>query len=143
MNKYAVTYTTLDVLARTIYGESRSEPIDSRAAVACVIINRAKIGGWWGETIADVCRFPWQFSCWNLGDPNLEKLKSVTSAQPVFLECWVIAELAMAGCLKDHTGGATHYMTAARREEGWPKDWGDPKTPCAHIGAHLFFNDIK
>jgi len=143
MNKYAVMYTTLDVLARTIYGEARGEGIPERAAVASVILNRAKIGGWWGNTIAEVCRFPWQFSCWNIRDPNLEKLKSVTSAQPVFLECWVIAELAIAECLKDKTGGATHYMTAARRDKGWPKDWGDPQEPSAVIGAHIFFNNIR
>ena len=142
MNKYAVTYRTLDVLARTLYGESRGETLDSRAAVANVILNRAKIGGWWGDTIETVCLKPWQFSCWNERDPNLEKLKSVTSAQPVFLECWTIAELAVAGCLHDKTDGATHYMTVARREKGWPKDWGDPKTPSKHIGAHLFYNDI-
>ena len=142
-NKHEEAHREIDVLARTIWGEARGEPLEGKAAVANVILNRAKIGGWWGDTIAEVCRFPWQFSCWNEGDPNLEKLKNVTSAQPVFLECWVIAELAMAECLKDQTDGATHYMTVARREKGWPRDWGDQKTPCAHIGAHIFFNDVK
>ena len=35
---------------------------------------------WWGEGYIGVCRKPWQFSCWNLRDPNYPY---VSGARPI------------------------------------------------------------
>lgn len=65
-----LTAGDIDILARTIYGEARGEPWEGKIAVAWVVRNRAERGGWWGDTIREVCLKPWQFSCWNETDPN-------------------------------------------------------------------------
>ena len=120
-----------DILARTIYGEARGESISGMEAVASVVLNRvafAKRRGrfWWGNSIAEVCRAPKQFSCWNRNDPNYR------------LICKRIAGRAVAGLLEDKTNGATHYHT----RHVWP-DWAKGKIPCAEIGRHFFYNDIE
>ncbi len=68
-----------DVLARTLWGEARSEGHVGMEAVASVVLNRVKVardhGGkyWWGANIVQVCQKPYQFSCWNRSDPNFQK----------------------------------------------------------------------
>lgn len=128
---------TVDVLARTIYGEARGETRSGREAVAAVIVNRAERGGWWGDTIAAVCRAPWQFSCWNKGDPNRAIIERVTAADPIFRECLEIAQSAVAGTLPDRTRGATHYH-ADYVSPGWAKTG----TVSARVGAHIFYTGV-
>ncbi|MHC8508740.1 MAG: cell wall hydrolase [Rhodospirillales bacterium] len=133
----------VDVLARTIYGEARGELVRGKEAVACVIINRVRRarergGYWWGGCVESVCKKPWQFSCWNKNDPNRRKIESVTADDPVFQSCRRIARRACAGAVKDPTGGAAHYHTHAVSPV-----WAEGKTPSAHIGGHLFYNDIE
>eukprot|EP00752_Nemacystus_decipiens_P015328 g13661.t1 len=104
----------VDVLARTIWGEARGEPTQGREAVAAVVLNRvakaqARGGHWWGDDVVGVCQAPWQFSCWNEGDPNREKLLAVDETDRAFRECLQIASRAVAGELADPTDGATHY----------------------------------
>lgn len=141
-----------EVLARTLWGEARGEGLIGMALVAQVILNRMRRPGWWtrqagdgvpDDTIAAACLDPWQFSCWNAGDPNRAKLLALTDDDKIFRLARIIAGQAVAGTLgADATAGATHYMTAARRRQGWPKSWGTPKEPCAVVGRHLFYNDI-
>ncbi|PJB71692.1 MAG: hypothetical protein CO093_04590 [Alphaproteobacteria bacterium CG_4_9_14_3_um_filter_47_13] len=50
----------IEILARTIWGEARGEGQKGMLAVASVIMNRVRCGGWWGSTIQDVCRKPYQ-----------------------------------------------------------------------------------
>lgn len=133
----------IDVLARTIYGEARGEGISGQEAIASVVLNRVaraqQCGGfWWGNTIAEVCQKPWQFSCWNTRDPNLPVIKAVKDSTPAFATCKRIALRATAGLLADRTNGATHYHTKRLR----PK-WSIGKIPCAELGSHFFYNDIE
>ncbi len=134
----------LDVLARTIWGEARGEALAGKRAVAAVILNRVRRardhGGryWWGATIAEVCRRPWQFSCWNDADPNRAKLEAVGPDNRAFRQCLRVAEEAVAGALADATGGATHYHAA-----GVSPPWARGRAPSAEIGRHLFYNDVE
>lgn len=133
----------IDVLARTLYGEARGETVRGKEAVACVILNRVKRakqhgGYWWGDTIEEVCLKPWQFSCWNEMDPNRQKIAAVEPGQRVFDTCLRIARRAVSGCLKDATGGATHYHAADAQPP-----WSRGKPACVEIGRHLFYNDIE
>ncbi len=133
----------IDVLARTIYGEARGESISGQEAIASVVLNRvafAKRRGryWWGNSIADVCQAPQQFSCWNKSDPNYQKLIKVGSEDINFCMCQRIAERAVGGTLIDRTCGATHYHT----RDISPK-WSVGKVPCAEIGSHVFYNNIE
>lgn len=133
----------VDILARTIYGEARGELARGKEAVAAVIMNRLRRGRerqgyWWGDSVETVCTKPWQFSCWNSGDPNREKILAAGADSRVFQACLRVARRALAGKLADPTGGATHYHTRAVRPP-----WARAKTPSAEIGEHQFYNDIE
>lgn len=79
----------------------------------------------------------WRFSFWNPGNPNRRVILAVEAGDPVFAGCLRIARRAVAGVLRDPTGGATHYHHRAVLPA-----WAVAKAPCAEIGAHLFYRDI-
>ncbi len=130
--------SAVDVLARTVYGEARGESVRGKEAVAAVVMNRVRRGGWWGETVEHVCRKPNQFSCWNRTDPNRVKVERADQSDRVFRICVRIARRAVAGVLGDPTRGATHYHTRAVAPA-----WARALEPSAEIGNHLFYNDVE
>jgi N-acetylmuramoyl-L-alanine amidase len=132
----------IDVMARTLWGEARSEGIKGMEAVAHVILNRVryadKNGGhfWWGNSVVTVCQRPYQFSCWNFSDPNRAKIIALDSSDHYFATCLRVARRAVDGKLdNDITKGATHYHT---------KDvnpvWSRGKDPIITIGRHKFYD---
>jgi N-acetylmuramoyl-L-alanine amidase len=137
----------IDTLARTIYGEARGEGFDGKVAVAWVVINRVRTGRY-GSTVKDVCLRPRQFSCWNLDDPNRQRIEKVTPEDSVFAECLGIAALvyaafkgrggALPSVLKDPTTRSTHYCVT-KLEPYWARG----ETPVCTIGNHKFFNSIQ
>lgn len=136
--------SAVDILARTLWGEARGESVRGIEAVAAIIVNRVRQaqarGGryWWGNSIEQVCQKPWQFSCWNDGDPNRAKLLAVTERDRTFRICLRVARRAVAGVLDDPTRGATHYHTRAVLPP-----WARHRLPSAEIGNHLFYNDVE
>lgn len=131
---------TIDVLARTLWGEARGEGTGGMEAVASVILNRVEIAQkkgsyWWGNNIIQVCQKPYQFSCWNRADPNFRKLQAVDAHDLYFATAQRIARRALAGTLKDQTGGATHYHA-----NNVLPYWAKRKTPTASIGRHIFYH---
>lgn len=130
-------FSDLEILARTIYGEARNQPELGKQAVACVVMNRVKIGGWWGDTVRDICLKPFQFSCWNENDPNRAVILAVANSDFVFAECLSIAGTAIAGTLADPTGGADHYLV-----RGTQAAWAKNLSPIASIGAHDFYQTV-
>ncbi|CAA7617668.1 cell wall hydrolase [Magnetospirillum sp. UT-4] len=134
----------IDILARTLWGEARGEPLRGIEAVAAVVMNRvarAKAAGgryWWGGDVATVCRRPWQFSCWNENDPNSGKCAAITTENRAFRLCVRVARRAVAGVLEDPTGGATHYHV-----RGLSPPWARGRSPTADIGNHLFYKDVE
>ena len=132
-----------DVLARTLWGEGRSEGNAGMEAIASVVLNRVAVaesrgGYWWGADIISVCQKPYQFSCWNRSDPNYKKLIAVTERDIHFATALRIARRAVAGPLGDNTGGATHYHTKAISP-----DWAKGQIPVAIIGSHIFYKLIE
>lgn len=121
-------------LARTLWGEARGQGLEGIAAVANVIQNRVDKPSWWGKGWVGVCTHPWQFSCWNEGDPNRARLLRVTEADPQYRDCLVIAKAAVAGDLRDRTKGSDHYCVTTLH----PK-WARGKRPVVTIGDHKFF----
>jgi N-acetylmuramoyl-L-alanine amidase len=129
-----------DILARTLWGEARGEGTAGMQAVAAVVLNRVaraheKGGAWWGEDVISVCLKPWQFSCWNRADPNYRVLSAVGPGDPYFRNALLVARAALAGRLRDPTGGATHYHAAGVRP-----DWARGARPTATIGRHVFYS---
>lgn len=129
----------IDILARTLWGEARGEGAAGMQAVASVVLNRARRGGWWGAGVAEVCLKPRQFSCWNEDDPNREKVAGATPPPcPRFAVARRIACRAVCGVMEDLTGGATHYHAA-----GAQPYWAEGRTPCAVIGRHVFYRIVN
>ena len=127
-----------EILARTLYGEARGEGPEGMQAVANVIVNRARLGGWWGDSIETVCKKRFQFSLWNdLSDPNTVKTLQATPADPAYAQALDIAGRAIDGTLPDITGGATHYHA------DWVNpEWANPQYMTAQIGKHSFYEGI-
>jgi N-acetylmuramoyl-L-alanine amidase len=137
----------IDIMARTIYGEARSETWLAQEQVGLVILNRVRMDlhndgkpDWWGEGIAAVCLKPYQFSCWLPGDPNLPKLKAATLDDHAF-------QVAMAAALQCILGLAfgvvndnkiTHYYVVG---SPMPK-WAVGRQHEFIVGKHAFFKDI-
>ena len=124
----------IDLLARTIWGEARGEGTQGMHAVANVIMNRVKKGGWYGATVQDVVLKPYQFSVWNKGDPNREKALEVTTADSQFWTAKKLASLAYNGQLDDITGGAVNYHA-----KYVSPSWAKSMTKTATIGQHIFY----
>jgi N-acetylmuramoyl-L-alanine amidase len=130
-----------DILARTLWGEARGEGARGMEAVALVILNRKAVadqegGYWWGNTVSEICLFPFQFTCWNAFDPNAEKIRNVGAEDKHFVIALEIAEDALGGLLiSDPTHGATHYLNPSSvvRMPKWAK-W-----ERVRIGKHVFF----
>ncbi len=105
----------IDVLARTIYGEARGEyehvegGISALIAVGNVVMNRLKVQSWYGKSIQEVCQKPFQFSCWNVGDPNRLLLMREEIADPVFTVCSEVATKVAHEEWPDLTKGSDHY----------------------------------
>lgn len=132
-----------DVVARTLWGEARGEGIRGQIAVAWVIRNRvqdAQPRSWWGEGYIGVCRKPWQFSCWNLRDPNYPFVSGARPIPPAQLaQALAVAEQVVAGQVADPTGGATHYhATHLSPPPAWTKD----ATRTVVLGGHAFFKNV-
>ncbi len=137
------TYTNkdIDILARTIWGEARGEGAIGMQAVANVVMNRYQLAisnpayaKQFGSTIAEICQKPWQFSVWNKGNPNLNKMLLLTPSDRSFRQALDIARKAVTGELTDVTNGADHYRTAYVNPR-----WSRGKKPTKIIKSHLFF----
>lgn len=130
------------VLAQTLWGEARGEGREGMKAVAAVVMNRARTGYRGKHRAADVCRDPWQFSCWNVGDPNAEAMRrmaaNATTDTP-FREAVELAAIALQGDLADPTHGSRHYVATHLR---FLPDWLRGKRPVVVIGRHAFYNDV-
>ena len=134
-----ISFDDLETMSRTIWGEARGEPHIGIVAVAHVILNRWKGMKWYSEaTIAETCRKPKQFSCWNEGDPNLPKLLAADVSDPKMRECIVIALEAIAGTSSDPTKRSTHYHAS----DITPPPWAATGVLTAEIGRHLFYRDV-
>lgn len=136
---------TIDLIARTAYGEDGNGGRWGMQAVINVIDNRRKAGGWWGDRWQDVILKPYQFSIWNArtvaaykNDPQFKRyvsvIESVDEKNAAFAEAKQLAALAYDGKLADITGGANHYKLPTAQAA-----WADGVEPIAHIGSHDFY----
>lgn len=124
----------IDIMSRTIYGEAKANSIADAEAIACVIMNRCDYKNW-PNTPAKVCKQPYQFSCWNPGDPNVERIMNAKGSW--WQECQRIAARAANGEIEDKTKTSTHYHTPAVKPF-----WSKGKKPVYQTDGHKFFNDI-
>jgi len=143
---FAVPVPDLLTFARTIKGEAEAEPLIGKIAVGWTIRNRvdADILGdgkpdWWGEGYEQVCRAPYQFSCWLESDPNRKRIEMAhLDADEWFVNCFGIACAIIGGQLPDPTAGATHYFAYRIIQ---PPAWVDKFILTKQIGGHKFYKD--
>lgn len=146
-----VLLTSADVLALTMFGEARGEPVEGRIAVGCAVRNRLKTPARFGETFAHVCWQRKQFSCWNDDDPNSAMLwqhaRSIASnirvLDPILKETLYLAAGITSVDIRDNSNGATHYYApAGMKPVGDVPYWAKGVTPVARIGSQLFFRGV-
>jgi N-acetylmuramoyl-L-alanine amidase len=128
-----------DTLIRTLYGEARGESEAGQVAVVHVIRNRVLAR----NTSAHVeCRRPWQFSCWNVGDPNLARLIEMPTSSLAYVRLGAVVDRAWLA--PDTVRGARHYYAPKGMADGKPPRWAlHPQArQVARIGGHIFFADV-
>lgn len=127
----------VDIVARTIWGEARSEGFTGMAAVAGVIVNRVN-NGHFGKGFIGVCQAPKQFSSWNKNDPNYQKLLAVGDYDLQFSSALKIASDAVTGKLYDYTYGAIYYYAVYMNP---PPSWSIGMRTTVIIGQHRFLKE--
>ncbi len=139
-------FQDLMLMTATIWGEARSESFMGKQAVAHVIVNRVKHGGWWGNTARTVMLKPYQFSCWNKDDPSYPFVRRIgyewnkenVMNSKIIWDCLLAALSVVQNQSKDMTYGATHYHA-----DYVSPSWAKGKKAVAAIGRHYFYNDIS
>lgn len=128
------TPSDVDTLARTAWGEARGEGDQGIQAVLNVIKNRRERAG--GDTsYSDIALAPKQFSAWNPGDPNYQKMQSLSSEDLAGIEKMV--QDVLTGQSEDPTGGALYYHSV-----GHEPYWAKGQKPTATIGRHVFYGKL-
>ncbi|MBR0679673.1 cell wall hydrolase [Roseomonas eburnea] len=129
-----------EILALTLWGEAADRPVRAIEALAALVMNRVRRTAepygpaHWGRGVAGVCRAPFQFPCWNRNHPRHAALREVPPGDAALAICRRVAARALAGALRDPTGGATHFHDAA----GLPV-WALGRPAVAEIGGLCFY----
>jgi N-acetylmuramoyl-L-alanine amidase len=117
----------LACVAEAVYYEARGEPIQGRAAVAYVVLNRAESGKF-PETpcavVAEGCQFSYRCD----GRPESLAVRADRDA------AFATAEAVLTGAVADPTDGAL-FFHASRIRPGW----FESRTRVGEIGNHVFY----
>lgn len=131
----------VDTMVRTLSGECRNEPLIGQIAVAWVIRNRTEDPGldWWGDTIGQVCRRPYQFSCWldaEWNASNKAHMIALKATDPEYRHLEHVCQSVLNGTEPDPSMGATHYKVV-----GTPASWDRAAVgrQTVVIGQHAFY----
>lgn len=140
----------LAIAGRTVWAEARGEGNDGMIAVAWAIVNRLKVDKWYsGTNLARCCLYPYQFSSWNVGDPNGPQALRLTETDLALAFCVGAIQGALDGTGDDPVNGATHYYADNIAEPSWVsglvngKQMSPPATFCGKIGHHLFYKGVQ
>ena len=125
----------LDIAARTVWAEARSEAFEGQIAVAWVMRRRVEDAKRWPNTLAGVCLQRLQFSCWNDADPQRARLVAVSTADTEYLDALCAVAGVFADRFEDFAKGANHYLNPALASPSWAK----PSAKVVTIGRHAFF----
>ena len=112
----------MEIVARTIYGEARSDGEEGMTAVAWVIRNRYHLGplGGFGIGWIGVCKQRNQFQCWSVPGKNQNAMLDADNTDSAFQTAVTVASAVMGGAVADPTGGALFYYDHSIAE---PASW--------------------
>lgn len=85
----------LDIMAQTIFGQARSEPMAVKIAAARTILDLWLDEGT-PETISEVCLEKGRFSCWAFDHPGLAELHDVGPYDVDYCEALAAAATVLA-----------------------------------------------
>lgn len=125
-NTLSLSKEDINLMAKVVYAESRSEPYEGQIAVACVILNRLK-NPEFPKTVTDVVMQKNAFSCVNDGSISCDPTNSNYSA--VFE--------ALFG--NDPTSHAVFFYNPKISTSEWMKN--SDKKNLKVIGQHVFFSN--
>lgn len=115
----------VEMVYRGGFGETRGEAVEAQIGFGNVVRNRkTDIRSRWPSTWHDVLLQPKQFSCFNEGDPNLEKCLAPQDYDDLAVRRqlqWV-AEGIVEGRIRDNVRGANLYYD-------WSIILGQPQDP--------------
>lgn len=133
-------FSDQEIIAKTAWGEARGLGSQGMQATLNTLQNRLSSGiTWWGDTLRTVALHPFQYSCWNVNDPNQPKLLQVTESDPQYASAMQLAASALSGSLVDVTGGADSYYAGSLPK---PPKWSAGLTPTIQIGDQLYFRTV-
>lgn len=135
------------LMGLTIYDEAQGEPDAGKIAVGTVILERVEHRSWDGNTLHEVCLWPYQFSGFNPGNPRRVELAyfawnfpSYEHDDNVLAHCYEIADAMLyEAILRDPDLAAAHccqYLTTAAKAK---TDWWKSMKFIKKIGNHEFF----
>ncbi len=101
-----------DIAIRTILGEAANESPMGQAAVAHVLMNRARDPRW-PATVGEVALQPQQFSAWNSGAGGNDLVRRYGPESDPYQRVGMIYDAVASGQISDPTSGATHYYSPA------------------------------
>jgi spore germination cell wall hydrolase CwlJ-like protein len=125
-----------DYLIRTIVFEAGEESDEGKAAVAHVVLNRARSGRW-GDSIRKVVTRPWQFEPWMT---KRKQMTALSPNDPRYRDAARIVDAVLSGQIPDPTAGATHFLNPVvvrNRRGGDLPNWA--RGEGQSIGRHTFY----
>ena len=119
----------------TLWGEARNQSDEAKIAVAKVMLRRERDGVLWNDILA-----PYQFSCWNRTDPNLEKMmKSDIRHDGMLRKCIEIAfKIINTSWITDIDLQATNY-----HDISVTPIWTAKMVFLEQVGAFKFYREAR
>lgn len=117
-------------LSKAVYHEARGETLNGQAAVAHVVLNRAKSNKY-PSNICSVVYQEKQFTDIQKAKPNY--------ASNAWKKAVEVAAFSTVGFVDDPTNGATHYYNPDKVKKN-PK-WASKMKRLLRIGGHVFFKE--
>ena len=118
--------------AKTIWAEARGQSTEEKIAI-CHVMHRSESN----KALWDNILSKWQFSCYNYGDPNFEKLMKVNIDNEIYRECIGIAFGVINDIYPDYAKGADHYFNPSILPE--LPSWAKKMTKVAQIDETEFY----
>lgn len=118
----------------TIWAEARGEPYNGMCAVGEVIRLRTKLRYSSNGTIPGTILWPWQFSCWNINDPQRLRMPLLDDDDPLVKKC---AKAWKESKNTHYAAGALLYCNLKIARPNWALE----SKKVAQIGNHTFYSD--
>jgi N-acetylmuramoyl-L-alanine amidase len=128
----------IDGIARTVWAESRGEPVEGQHAVVWVVVNRLRREpGRFPKTLQGVVKQRAAFSCWLPSDPQCARMKAVDESDQTFVVAMKATLDVLTGTVPDPVSGADHYFSTSIE----PPSWAASMTFVRKLGRHRFYRE--